>query len=342
MKIRAKDIASKLSISPATVSLVLNNRPGVSEKTRKLVLNAIKEEGYYPTTMPLNTKNKHGNIQFVVYKKRNLEIQETSFFSELVEGIDREARNAGYNLGLTFIDEEKDDVSSVLQEIKGEKPNGILVLATEMSEEDLKIFETLHLPMIFIDNCFDENSNNIVCIDNVEGVFKAIGHLSDLGHKQIGYLHSSVNIHNFEQRLYGINLAVKKYGCTLLPEHVFTLSLKTHKPFYHVIMALKDKEAPTALFADNDNMAFEAIKALKAHGIMVPRDVSIVGFDDMPLCEMIEPKLTTIRVFKEHLGRLAMKRLVEVIEEKSIERIKCFVGTELIVRDSTIVYSAIL
>lgn len=335
MKPRAKDIAEKLQISPATVSLVLNNKPGVSEKTRKKVLDTMKEEGFSPSIIPLNMKNKNGNIRFIVYKKYNHTMEGTPFFSELMEGIDRQARILGYNMGITYMDEEKDDIKQMLLHLKKEKPEGILLMATEMEALDLERFKDLNIPLVIIDNYFEGESVDQVCIDNSEGAYEAIRELVSLGHKKIGYLHSSVKIHNFTQRMRGVQKAIQLFGLALHPEYVFCLEAKSEHGFDTLVHMFKQKKGPTALFADNDTMAYSAIRALQKNGIRVPQDVSVIGFDDMPICEMFEPNLTTIRVFKQQIGMCAIKRLAEIIEENPKESLKIFVGTKLIKREST-------
>lgn len=340
MKPRAKDIAEKLNISPATVSLVLNNKPGVSEKTRKKVLDTMKEEGFGPSIIPINMKNKNGNIRFVIYKKYNHSMEGTPFFSELIEGIDRQTRTLGYNMGITYMDEQKDDIEQMLVHLKKEKPEGILILATEMEVEDVQRFKSLDIPFVIIDNYFEGESVDQVCIDNSEGAYEAIRELVSLGHKKIGYLHSSVRIHNFIQRMRGVQKAIRLFELDLNPEYVFCLEARSEHAFDTLVHMYKHKKGPTALFADNDTMAYAAIRALQANGIQVPQEVSVIGFDDMPICEMFEPNLTTIHVYRQQIGMYAIKRLAEIIEDNPKENLKIFVGTKLIKRDSTSTYPA--
>lgn len=336
LKITAKEIAQKMGISQATVSLVINNKPGVCDTTRKKVIHMMKENGYYPSILPINNKSKKGNIRFVSYKRYSETLTGTAFFSELVEGIDREARNIGYNISVTYIDEQLDDVEEVIKMIKNEKPDGILVLGTELQIEDVIKFSEMHIPMLVLDNFFEEETGNYICIDNIAGVYGAVKYLFHMGHRKIGYIHSSVKINNFSLRMKGIKKAIREKGLELLPEHIFCIdsNAKDEKVYQQLVKTMQSKQAPTAIFADNDNLAHGAIQTLKSNGILSPRDVSVIGFDDMPFCEMMDPKLTTVHVFKERMGTLAMQRLAEMIEEKPQEYIKSFIGTELIIRES--------
>jgi len=325
MKLKAKDIAKKLSISPSAVSFVLNNKPGVSEETRRKVLKVIDQM----------THNR--NVRFIIYKKHGLVVSDTAFFSALMEGIDREARNLGYNLIVTYMDENKDNLMKLFHIIKETSPDGIMLLATEMTKEDLKPFKKLNIPLLLLDSYFESENLDTVIINNIEGAYKATCYLIELGHIDIGYLHSSVWINNFDQRMAGFKKAINNKGLKLNENLIFCLEPNIDSSYKNMLEILEKKpKLPTALFADNDIIASGAIKAMKEFGIKIPQDVSVIGFDDMPFCEMIDPPLTTIMVYKQRMGMIALKRLVERIDEAPAETIRIEVNTTLIKRKSVI------
>ena len=337
MKLKAKDIAKKLSISPSAVSFVLNNKPGVSEETRRKVLKVIEQMGYNTNIFSKSALTHNRNIRFIIYKKHGLVVSDTPFFSTLMEGIDREARSLGYNLVVTYIDENKDNLMKILHIIKATSPEGIMLLATEMTKEDLKRFKKLNIPLLLLDSYFESENLDTVIINNIEGAYKATCYLTELGHIDIGYLHSSVWINNFDQRMVGFKKAINHKGLTLNKNSIFCLESTIDGSYKNMFKILESKpQLPTALFADNDIIAFGAIKAMKEFGIKIPQDVSIIGFDDMPFCEMIDPPLTTVMVYKQRMGMIALKRLVERINEAPAETIKIEVNTTLIERKSTI------
>lgn len=337
MKLKAKDIAKKLSISPSAVSFVLNNKPGVSEETRRKVLKVIEQMGYNTNIFSKSALTHNRNIRFIIYKKHGLVVSDTPFFSALMEGIDREARSLGYNLIVTYIDENKDDLMKILHIIKVTSPDGIMLLATEMTKENLKPFEKLNIPLLLLDSYFESENLDTVIINNIKGVYKATCYLAELGHIDIGYLHSSVWINNFDQRMTGFKKAINDKGLKLNKNFIFCLESTIDGSYKNMFRILENKpQLPTALFADNDIIAFGAIKAMKEFGIRIPQDVSVVGFDDMPFCEMIDPPLTTVMVYKQRMGMIALKRLVERIDEAPAETIKIEVNTTLIERKSAI------
>lgn len=335
MVLRVKDIANSLNISPATVSLVLNNKPGISEETRQKVLRFIEQNGYNTNALSKPALKHNKNIRFVVYKKHGLVVADTPFFSALMEGIDQEARNDGYNLIISYINETDNNKMEVLRILEENPADGILLLATEMQQEDLKSFFQLNQPMVLLDNHFPGEKLDTVVISNRQGVYEAVGHLFLKGHREIGYLHSVNRINNFDERESGFMEAIHDYGIKYSKRNTVILDSTLDGAYRDMSKLLQtDIKLPTAFFADNDIIAFGAVKALKERGFKLPDDISIIGFDDMPFCEMLEPSLTTLRVFKNRMGRLSVKRLIERIEENVEEFVNIEVMTELVERKS--------
>jgi DNA-binding LacI/PurR family transcriptional regulator len=336
MPLRIKDIADELGISPATVSLVLNNKPGIGDETRQRVLKFVEEKGYSTNLLSKPALKNNRNIRFVIYKKHGKVVSETPFFSKLMEGIDKEAREEGYNVLVSYINEIDNTHMDVLRILEESSLDGILLLATEMENVDIEPFRQLALPMVLLDSNFEsERQVDIVIINNRQGTYEAVKHLTEYGHTEIGYLHSSVWINNFDERKTGFMNALNSFGLKFNKRYLLELEPTMEGAYSDVLKYLESNiTLPSAFFADNDIIAFGAIKAMREKGINIPQDVSIIGFDDMPFCEMIEPALTTLRVYKQRMGRIAVKRLIEKIEHNPEEVIRIEVNTELIERKS--------
>lgn len=331
MKPTIKDIAEAADVSPATVSNTFNNRKGVSDKIRRQVFKVAKDLGYNK-----DTSVQRRSIRFVIYKRHGFVISDTPFFSSLIEGIGKQCRALGYELLISHVNLGDDDYKATIDDINSNHSSGIILLATEMTEEDIELFHNFRLPMLLLDSYLKSNTIDSVLINNTDAAYKATKFLLEKGHKDVGYLHSSVYINNFNFRRQGYLEAINEYG--LKADEKYQISLeptiegacKDMKAFLNK----KSRVLPTAFFADNDIIAFGAMKALLENGIKIPDDVSIVGFDDMPFCEMTQPRLTTIKVFKQEMGSIAVKRLVEKIEGKDSVIQKIELGTELVERDS--------
>lgn len=327
----AKELAKSLNISASTVSMVLNNRPGVSEQTKQLVLKEAEKIGLNLSKRRIPSGNP-SNIHFIIYKKHGKVVSDTPFFSQLIEGIDFEAKKFGFSLQITYFNETA-DTDDQLNSIRGSGSSGLLILATEMNSSNMDMFASLNLPTVVLDAYFERRHHDTIVINNVQGAFDATSYLVSHGHEQIGYLRSKIRIKNFLEREEGF---LKGLGAQKKTEFVFDVE-PTSEGAYSDMKAILSKSPtlPTAFFADNDIIAISCMKALKEKGILLPEDISVVGFDDiMPLCEIIEPKLTTMRVPKQRLGMLALDRLIANINNETKEIIKMEVSTELIERSS--------
>jgi len=334
MALKVKDIADRLGVSQATVSLVLNNKPGVSEETRKKVLKFIEEMGYDTNILSKPALKHNGNIRFIVYKKHGKVVSDTPFFSALMEGIDSEARDSGYSLVVSYVN-EKDNKPEILRILQENPPEGIIILATEMVSEDVADFKRLGIPIVVLDNYFISEKLDTVIINNIEGAYEATKYIIKKGHTDIGYLSSKVHINNFLERREGFLKAIKESGLDFDPKFEYKIGSTLEEAYQDMLVLLDNNPPiPSAFFADNDIIALGAVKALKQKGLKIPEDVSIVGFDDMPFCEMIEPSLTTVRVYKQKMGMIAVRRLRSKIEDEAEENVKIEIMTELIERNS--------
>lgn len=313
MGFKVKDIAAELNLSPATVSLVINRRPGISEPTRERVYKALEAHGFQDALGRVRHEKKA--LQLIIFHKKSSSVAYSQYFSKIfsgvLEGIDVQARALGYNLMVTYADED------TLRESQPSGAEGILLLATDMEARYMKPLTKSGLPVVVIDNFYDMESADCVTINNHQGVFKAVRYLNDMGHRQIGYIHSLVESHNFSERAHGYRRAMEKCGLEVSPAHIFSVGID-YGQMTEELKALfeKSESLPTALFADNDILAMHAVKALAELNLRVPEDISIVGFDDMPLSEMLQPPLTTIGVAKNLMGALAVRRLEELLQTK--------------------------
>lgn len=331
MGIRVKDIASELGLSPATVSLAINNRPGVSEETRKKIFLAAEKMGYLKG---LVQQNEGSIINLVIFKQEATAGLDTSFFAKMMEGIDSRVSALGHSLMITYINAE-DHIEQKLSGIQSAGSLGMILLATEISEEYMQIFRKIKVPAVVLDGYFPEIPMDYVVINNVQGAFIAAEYLIENGHREIGYLTSKVRTSNFSERHAGFRKAFRKYGLEKNPDFTFYLQPSIDGACRDMEEVLKNGcPLPTAFFADNDILAAGAMKALIHAGYRVPEDISIVGFDDIPLCNLLSPMLTTVGVPTEALGRIAVDRLMDKIENQTEENLKIEVGTHLVVRKS--------
>ncbi len=333
MSVSAKSIARELGLSQSTVSLALRNLPGISDSTRRRVLEKAAEMGYQKSALAPAEAPRF--LSLVLYKKHGSVLADTPFFSDLIQGIDQQAKKCGYQVFITYFYENQ-NIQEQLESLKKSLCSGIILLATEMHDRDFLAFQSLEIPLVALDRYFPEFDCDCVVINNIYGAKKAVQHLIEKGHTRIGYLRSSVEIRNFRERFEGYSK-----GIHLLPHP------EESRPFIVRISpvaeeAVGDMDAylakrpqlPSAFFADNDNIASSCMVSLKKAGYRIPEDVSIIGFDNLPVCKVMEPALSTMSVAKEQLGAYAVDFLIRRIDGSADSPLKIEIKPELVERDS--------
>lgn len=333
MSISAKELAAKIHLSPATVSMVFNNRSGVSEATKKIVLEAAKKYDYVPSKT--STLGKWA-IQLVIYQKHAMVVSDTPFFLQVIEGITQECTEKNGIVNISYLTGSA-DVQQQIKNLSSISGDGIILLATEMGREDFNILQGLEVPVVVLDCYYDDLDYDCIVINNSQGAYCATDYLVRMGHRRIGYLHSSVSISNFAERAAGYRKALEAYGIPVDERYQLQLSSMSVQGYQDMVRILEQKpELAEAYFADNDIIAAAAMKAFQEYGYRVPEDISIVGFDDMPLCDIMNPPLSTMRVDKGQLGRTAVECLLARMNGAKYGKMKIALQTSLVCRESVL------
>lgn len=337
MPITAKELAKMLNLSEAAISMALNNKSGVSTKTRKRVIEAAKQYGYDFTHINEDSTELQvtsGTIYFIIYRKHGAVVSDTPFFSQLSEGIDSGCKKSKYYLNVYYL-YEGDDIALHLNEILNQGCKGIILLGTEMKEEDFRPFAKLSTPLVLLDNYFETITKDCVLINNIQGSYQATSYLISKYKTQPGYLHSSYMINNFSERADGFFKAVRMNGMSTSKSIVHLLSPSVEGSYADMLMLLDQaEETARCYFADNDLIAAGAIKAFRERGYGIPEDIAVIGFDNMPISTYIEPSLTTINVPKQYMGEMAVQRLVHIVESGEFNPVKIEISTNLVKRKS--------
>lgn len=330
--VKIKDIADRLGISSATVSMALNDRPGVNAQTKKRVIELVKELNYTGTTK--KSVQNNGVISFLIYKRYGKIIADTQFFSDLIEAVEKTARHYDYTIAITYCT-SKEELTSVIKPILAAQPEGIIILGTEMDEEDLNVFEEIDAPIVVLDSDLLGCPVDTVTIHNCDGIYKAIQYLKQQGHTDIGYLHSSFSIKNFEQRNMAFQFCMNKLKLDYDEKKIFMVEPNIEGACDDINVLIKNGiKFPKALVADNDLIAIGALKGFLQNGIKVPEDVSLIGFDDIPMTSIFEPAITSVNVSRQKLGDLAVEQLIWRIKNPHSPFRRSSIGTTLMIRDS--------
>jgi len=335
MSVTAKELAHMLNLSEAAISMALNGRPGVSTATRKKILAAAEEHGYDFSRLsgraPLS-RTPQGTLYFIIYRKHGAVVADTPFFSLLSQGIDSGCKRHHYYLNVFYLD-EGENPEQQLRGLIHFDCKGILLLGTEMAENDVLPFLNLKLPLVILDTYFETIAADYVLINNAQGAYLATCHLISHCREQPGYLRSSYPINNFTERADGFYRAVRANGMSTSNSKVHYLSPSPEGAYADMKALLDTGEQPArCYFADNDLIACGAMKALKERGYQIPRDVSLAGFDNMPMSAYTDPALTTVNVPKEYMGEMAVRRLSQLIESQGNIPMKLEISTTLVKR----------
>ena len=332
MALRAKDIAEMLGVSTATVSLVLNNKPGVGEQKRQEIIQKIKELGceYMLKGVSVNK----GSIGFVVYKRCGRIIDESPFFTYILEGITNSINSYGYNLSFIYMNKNMTQEEQRMQ-LMSSNCSGLIIFGVEMQREDLQVFVDTGLPFSILDNSFQESDVDSVAINNMQGTTKAIQYLYDMGHREIGYIRSKVRINSFDERYQVYKSCLKKLGLEFRKEFVMDVDYSETEVRRDTREYFKEnKVLPTAFFVENDFLACSAMQEMQELGLRVPEDISLVGFDNRPISQLVQPNLTTVNVPKNIFGPSAVDLLMTRMKNKREQSLKIEIGTNLVSRDS--------
>ena len=330
-KVSVREISRVTGFSPATVSNALNHKRSVSEETARIIREAAQQLGYQQSA-------QMESIQFVLARKNGKIIDESTFHPAVIEGVERQAKQ--YGMSTTFVSMDFSDLEAARPQVEALASNpaaAIILLGTELGEEDYALFDGARAHLIILDGWSKHRNFDAVLMANEDSAIHAVNYLMERGHTDIGSLAGDFRIHNFRAREHGYNHALTDAGLAHDPKWRVELGT-TLQTAYEDMSAWLDgaskDDLPTAFFADNDLLAVGAMRALTEHGVRVPEDVSVVGFDDLSVGAFSNPPLTTVHVLKHEVGETAVRRLIGGIERPKTFTCKTQMSTYLVERAS--------
>ena len=325
-----REIAKSLNVSPSTISVVLNSKPGVRSELREKIKKILRENGY--TIKEPNTIK--GTILFIYYKSTDyLAARNDDTLTKTLNAIEMVCSEQNYAFSLANATDQ--NLDELLSRKNLANIDGVILLGTEYFHEPKDSFFSLPVPIVVLDGYFPEYPITTVNIDNGYGVYKVVTHLREKGHRNIGYLKSSVEYGCLRDRKNCIFSSVERVGLTLDPQYIIKVSQESGKIQQEVLEFLeRESRLPTAFIADNDIIAVSAIQAMQRKGVKVPEDISIVGFDDSNICTIFTPHLTTVKSDFKYMAELATRRLIQMIHSENPVIIKSTVETTFIERQT--------
>lgn len=346
MSVTLKDIAERAGVSISTVSRVINNDQNkpASEETAEKVWKLVRELGYAPNYHARNLKaskkykpNSEKTIGCILASPKDT--FKDHFFSQIMMGIQSEAALKGYNVGYAFSYFE--DKSALFQHITSSKADGTIVLG-RMNEDFLSFIKNNINNLVYVGlNRIGRDLDEVIC-DAYEATRCAVDYLISLGHKNIGYIGeiSSLNNNNIinEHRYRAFKDTLAKNNILLNDCYIKNITLSSKEGYDAMMEIIESDNLPSALFCGNDITAIGVMRAIHKNGLRIPKDISIIGLDNIEISEYFRPSLTTVHVPKEELGRFAVKLLVDKINGGHEINTLVKLPFKLIVRESCDVY----
>lgn len=313
-RLRIKDVAALAGVSPATISIVLNGKPGVSDTTRKKVQAVIDELDYAPNPNPKRLRlNK--TFQFVLLHDYTQYIDD-SFYVDLNHRLLMECSKVNYNLVHTSKCAE--DGSLMLPDtIRSRDVDGIIATSI-LPEKICDAIAELKIPMVFVDCYRPSNQFGCVVADYRQIGANAICNLISRGYRDIGYF-GDYKTTEYSALLDGYRDAMAQANLLTRKEWILTEVRGEQDVDACICNLLEQEKWPTVIFCCADIYAVNVIKSLKRHGIRIPEDISIMGVDDINLARYIDPALTTVHVNREEMGQVAVRQLLAMIDGASPE-----------------------
>ncbi|MDQ2067063.1 LacI family DNA-binding transcriptional regulator [Xinfangfangia sp. CPCC 101601] len=322
---RISDVARLAGVSTATVSRALSNPSMVTAETRATVAAAVKATGY---RLNLTARNlRHSRTGGVLALVPNLA---NPFFSQILSGIAGVLGPAGYNL--LVADTRTSDPETLLAYAEPSRADGLIVLDGSLAAESLA-----RVPLVEACEWIPGLQAPRVKIDNRAAAKLAIDHLVGLGHRRIGHVTGPTQNVLSIARLAGTHEALAEHGLTLPDSAIYhgDFGLQSGQEAARQWLVQDPNTRPSALFLASDEMACGLIGELHRQGLQVPRDLSVVGFDDIELIAHIAPPLTTIRQPRADLGRIAAESLLRLLSGEAAPEGDHILPVELVLRDST-------
>lgn len=330
MKVNIRKISDITGFSPATVSNALNHKRGVNAETASRIIQVAKEMGY-------TEESRISRVKFVMFKKYGNVVEDTPFFPLMIAGVEEECRTCGMEMTIVNLDRRQPDFDELLAGICNDRTSAIILLGTELEDEDIDLIRKLPFPYVVIDYWKEDMTFDSVLINNADSARMATEYLLSKGHRKIGYIAGNFRIKPFRSRFAGFKTALDKAGIGVDENLIVRVTPSMDQAYLDMKDYLERtprEKLPTAFFADNDIIALGVMKAVWESGLRIPDDISMVAFDDLTFSSICNPPLTTLRVPKQDMGRVAVRRIRDMIRDGEGLHLKTQVCTDFVERES--------
>ncbi len=306
-----KEVARKAGVSIATVSRVLNHVGAVDERTRDLVSRAVLDLRYVPN--PIGRGLSRQKTEAIGLLLPDLFGE---FFSEVIRGADQTAQLHRHHLVVSSSHNSREEIAAAVRMMRG-RVDGLLIMSPHIDANTLRENLPPHLPVILINAGVEGDDYDSLNVDNFAGSAAMVRHLLDHGHRCIALIKGSEDNLDARERLRGYRHALTAGGGERREEYEIAGNFSEASGYDAVRKILRLEPRPTAIFACNDTTAIGAMSALRDAGVVVPDEIAVAGFDDIPISSYLTPSLTTVHIDINQVGVLAVETLLRAVGKRN-------------------------
>jgi len=330
-----KDIARALDLSITQVSRALNDHPAINSDTKSMITATARQMGYRANTFASNLRRQRTNTLGVIVPRLN-----SSFMSAVLAGMEKVANEASYNLIISqSLESFKKEIANT-RTMFNSRVDGLLVSVTydTDSTDHFETFIEKGIPVLFFDRVMPHRHCASIVIDNQKAGAEAVNHLIDQGCRRIVHVTGSLKRNVYAERLAGYRQALLQHGLPFDESLVMVTDLSQEAGLQAAQRIAQMSERPDGLFVTNDFCAVSCLRELKKRGFRVPGDLAVVGFNDDPIAQVVEPALSSVHYPGEKMGEVAAQTLINhlngLLNIRTTNRI--VLHSELIVRESSV------
>ncbi len=322
-------VARLAHVSIATVSRTINHIPTVNPKMAKRVWEAIRELDYFPNTQARALVSGRSRLLGLIVSEIT-----NPFFPELIQGFEEVAVENGYEILIGSTNYDPERMKSCIRRMVERNAEGVAVMTFGIEQPLLDQLTDRNIPLVFVDVAPNKPGMSVLCVDYHHGIRQGVQHLAALGHRNIGFVTGPLRLHSAQSRLTAFKKALLECGIPVNDKFIIEGDHTMEGGMAAAEQILERKNVPTAIMCSNDMLAIGVLHKLSRSGLQVPGDVSIIGFDDIHMAEMMIPSLTSIQMSRSDLARAAVSALRTHLEGSSPRR-EFTIDTHLVVREST-------
>ncbi|MBA4383496.1 MAG: LacI family transcriptional regulator [Anaerolinea sp.] len=326
-----REVANLAGVAPITASRVINDSGYASEDVRQRVKQAAEQLNYVPNILARSLKSKRTHtLALVITDITN------PFWTTVARGVEDAASEKDYNVIFCNTDESAQKQKAYLQTLIQKQVDGVLLVPASSEENPIEFLRQQNVQVVLLDRSLPNTEVDVIRCDSKGGAYQLVKLLIKLGHRNIAILRGPHGVSSAEDRMAGYQLALQETGLELRNQLVFSGEFSVDSGYQMTKKLLSMTPRPTAMFASNNFIAIGALKALRDAQVSVPGEMSVVGFDDLPLAIVVDPFLTVADQPAYEMGRLATQRLLEHLDGEVIDEIQeTILPVSIIERKST-------